>query len=162
MAEKIHQGRLVRLRRRRRFSGHDGSWSAVSVRFWAPSGLMPLPEGWHGHAERCYRPSRKSKAGKIEYRLDKTNIIHCPIGKVSFGARKAAGEHGCTGRRHREGEARRCQGPVYQVLRPGVPLWALASRSTPASIDKKCRYCLTCRAISAILNKLPETAGCLS
>ena len=29
-----------------------------------------------------------AKAGKIEYRLDKTNIIHCPIGKVSFGADK--------------------------------------------------------------------------
>ena len=28
------------------------------------------------------------KAGKIEYRLDKTNIIHCPIGKVSFGSEK--------------------------------------------------------------------------
>ncbi len=28
------------------------------------------------------------KAGKIEYRLDKTNIIHCPIGKISFGAEK--------------------------------------------------------------------------
>ena len=30
----------------------------------------------------------EAKAGKIEYRLDKTNIIHCPIGKVSFGAQK--------------------------------------------------------------------------
>ena len=30
------------------------------------------------------------KAGKVEYRLDKTNIIHCPIGKVSFGAEKLA------------------------------------------------------------------------
>ena len=30
----------------------------------------------------------EAKAGKIEYRLDKTNIIHCPIGKVSFGAAK--------------------------------------------------------------------------
>ena len=30
------------------------------------------------------------KAGKIEYRLDKTNIIHCPIGKVSFGVEKLA------------------------------------------------------------------------
>jgi large subunit ribosomal protein L1 len=28
------------------------------------------------------------KAGKIEYRLDKSNIIHCPVGKVSFGAEK--------------------------------------------------------------------------
>ena len=30
----------------------------------------------------------EAKAGKIEYRLDKTNIIHCPIGKVSFGPEK--------------------------------------------------------------------------
>ena len=30
----------------------------------------------------------RSKAGKVEYRLDKTNIIHCPIGKVSFGPEK--------------------------------------------------------------------------
>ena len=30
----------------------------------------------------------EAKAGKIEYRLDKTNIIHCPIGKISFGAEK--------------------------------------------------------------------------
>ena len=31
---------------------------------------------------------KEAKAGKIEYRLDKTNIIHCPIGKVSFGKDK--------------------------------------------------------------------------
>ena len=31
---------------------------------------------------------QEAKAGKIEYRLDKTNIIHCPIGKVSFGKEK--------------------------------------------------------------------------
>ena len=34
------------------------------------------------------RLSQEAKAGKIEYRLDKTNIIHCPIGKVSFGTEK--------------------------------------------------------------------------
>jgi large subunit ribosomal protein L1 len=33
---------------------------------------------------------KEIKAGKVEYRLDKTNIIHCPIGKVSFGAEKLA------------------------------------------------------------------------
>jgi large subunit ribosomal protein L1 len=32
----------------------------------------------------------EAKAGKIEYRLDKTNIIHCPIGKASFGTEKLA------------------------------------------------------------------------
>ena len=31
---------------------------------------------------------KEIKAGKVEYRLDKTNIIHCPIGKVSFGSEK--------------------------------------------------------------------------
>ena len=36
------------------------------------------------------RAVTEAKAGKIEYRLDKTNIIHCPIGKVSFGAEKLA------------------------------------------------------------------------
>jgi large subunit ribosomal protein L1 len=34
------------------------------------------------------RAVNEAKAGKIEYRLDKTNIIHCPIGKASFGAEK--------------------------------------------------------------------------
>jgi large subunit ribosomal protein L1 len=33
---------------------------------------------------------KEIKAGKVEYRLDKTNIIHCPIGKVSFGQEKLA------------------------------------------------------------------------
>ena len=36
----------------------------------------------------CLNAIKEAKAGKIEYRLDKTNIIHCPIGKVSFGAEK--------------------------------------------------------------------------
>ena len=31
---------------------------------------------------------KEIKAGKVEYRLDKTNIIHCPIGKVSYGPEK--------------------------------------------------------------------------
>jgi large subunit ribosomal protein L1 len=34
------------------------------------------------------RAVKEAKAGKIEYRLDKTNIIHCPIGKASFGPEK--------------------------------------------------------------------------
>ena len=42
-----------------------------------PKGLMPNPKA-----------IKDSKAGRIEYRLDKTNIIHCPLGKASFGAEK--------------------------------------------------------------------------
>ena len=42
------------------------------------------PQGWYRYPRCCPRFT-EAKAGKIEYRLDKTNIIHCPIGKASFG-----------------------------------------------------------------------------
>ena len=52
-----------------------------------PKGLMPSPKA--GTVTPVVAKAVKEvKAGKIEYRLDKTNIIHCPIGKVSFGAEK--------------------------------------------------------------------------
>ena len=50
-----------------------------------PKGLMPNPKA--GTVTMNVEQAIKdSKAGRIEYRLDKTNIIHCPLGKVSFGA----------------------------------------------------------------------------
>lgn len=52
-----------------------------------PRGLMPNPKAGTV-APDIARAITEAKAGKIEYRLDKTNIIHCPIGKVSFGADK--------------------------------------------------------------------------
>lgn len=52
-----------------------------------PRGLMPNPKAGTV-APDIARAITEAKAGKIEYRLDKTNIIHCPIGKVSFGAEK--------------------------------------------------------------------------
>lgn len=52
-----------------------------------PKGLMPSPKAGTVTPDVA-RAVREAKAGKIEYRLDKTNIIHCPIGKVSFGAQK--------------------------------------------------------------------------
>jgi len=54
-----------------------------------PKGLMPTPKAGTV-TPNIEQAISEIKAGKIEYRLDKTNIIHCPIGKVSFGAEKLA------------------------------------------------------------------------
>ena len=52
-----------------------------------PKGLMPSPKAGTVTMDVA-KAVNEIKAGKVEYRLDKTNIIHCPIGKVSFGAEK--------------------------------------------------------------------------
>ena len=52
-----------------------------------PKGLMPSPKAGTVTMD-VTKAVNEIKAGKIEYRLDKTNIIHCPIGKVSFGTEK--------------------------------------------------------------------------
>ena len=54
-----------------------------------PKGLMPSPKAGTVTPDVA-KAVQESKAGKIEYRLDKTNIIHCPIGKASFGPEKLA------------------------------------------------------------------------
>ena len=52
-----------------------------------PKGLMPSPKAGTVTPDVA-KAITEIKAGKVEYRLDKTNIIHCPIGKVSFGPEK--------------------------------------------------------------------------
>ena len=52
-----------------------------------PKGLMPSPKAGTV-TPNIKQAIGEAKAGKVEYRLDKTNIIHCPIGKVSFGTEK--------------------------------------------------------------------------
>ena len=52
-----------------------------------PKGLMPTPKAGTV-TPNIAQAVAEIKAGKVEYRLDKTNIIHCPIGKVSFGTEK--------------------------------------------------------------------------
>ena len=54
-----------------------------------PKGLMPSPKAGTVSPDVA-KAVAEVKAGKVEYRLDKTNIIHCPIGKVSFGPEKLA------------------------------------------------------------------------
>jgi large subunit ribosomal protein L1 len=56
-------------------------------RVLGPKGLMPNPKAGTVTMD-VSKAIADIKAGKIEYRLDKTNIIHCPIGKVSFGTEK--------------------------------------------------------------------------
>ena len=56
-------------------------------RILGPRGLMPNPKAGTVTPDVA-KAVTEAKAGKIEYRLDKTNIIHCPIGKVSFGVEK--------------------------------------------------------------------------
>ena len=57
------------------------------ARILGPKGLMPNPKSGTVTMD-VVKAVNEIKAGKIEYRLDKTNIIHCPIGKVSFGLEK--------------------------------------------------------------------------
>ena len=56
-------------------------------RVLGPKGLMPNPKAGTVTMDVA-KAVKEAKAGKIEYRLDKTNIIHCPIGKASFGVEK--------------------------------------------------------------------------
>ena len=64
-------------------------YDVVVGKVLGPKGLMPSPKAGTVTMD-VTKAVNEIKSGKIEYRLDKTNIIHCPIGKVSFGVEKLA------------------------------------------------------------------------
>ena len=63
------------------------NWFGRLGKLLGPKGLMPSPKAGTV-TPNVGAAVKEIKAGKVEYRLDKTNIIHCPIGKVSFGVEK--------------------------------------------------------------------------
>ena len=83
-----------------------------------PKGLMPSPKAGTV-TPNVAEAVQEAKAGKVEYRLDKTNIIHCPIGKVSFGAEKLAENFTALMGAIIKAKPAAAKGTVYQELRGG-------------------------------------------
>ena len=81
-----------------------------------PRGLMPNPKAGTVTMD-VGKAVTDAKAGKIEYRLDKTNIIHCPIGKASFGAEKLQQNFDTLLDAIVKSKAGRREGTVYPFLR---------------------------------------------
>ena len=94
-----------------------------------PKGLMPSPKAGTV-TPNVAQAVTEAKAGKVEYRLDKTNIIHCPIGKVSFGAEKLYELRWLRPSSRPSPPLRRAS--TSAPASPPPP-WAPASRSTPRS-----------------------------
>ena len=76
-----------------------------------PRGLMPNPKTGTVTPDIA-KAVREIKAGKVEFRVDKTGIVHAPVGKVSFPTEQPGGERAGAGRQHRQGEAGGGEGQV--------------------------------------------------
>ena len=94
-----------------------------------PRGLMPNPKTGTVTVDIA-KAVREIKAGKVEFRVDKTGIIHAPVGKTSFASRLARRQRPRAGRQHRQGEAVGGQGQVPQERHGVVDDGARASAST--------------------------------
>ena len=101
-----------------------------------PRGLMPNPKTGTVTFDVA-KAIKEIKAGKVEFRVDKTGIIHAPVGKTSFAARLARRQRPRARRQHRQGEAGGREGQVPEEQSPCRPRWVRASRSTPTHIDER-------------------------
>ncbi len=82
-----------------------------------PRGLMPNPKTGTV-TQDVAKAIKEIKAGKVEYRVDKTGIVHAPVGKVSFGPQKLLDNAKALIDSVHEGQAGRGQGQVREVDRP--------------------------------------------
>ena len=78
-----------------------------------PRGLMPNPKTGTVTVDIA-RAVKEIKAGKVEFRVDKTGIIHAPVGKTSFATDRARGQCARARRQHRQGEAAGGEGQVSE------------------------------------------------
>ena len=125
-----------------------------------PRGLMPSPKAGTVTPDVA-KAVEEAKAGKIEYRLDKTNIIHCPIGKVSFGAEKLAENYKQLKRLSPQLQRVSTSSPAY-LQQQWVPAFALTlQRQAQHRLTNNKKY-LTQSVLCGIIIKLfflLKTAG---